>query len=507
MENGHRPTRCLGPAGMDSRRRKEMSGVRAKQQAAVLCVTVSLLAMCFAEAACAKKLPRQPGYGDVLIEAVPHILHKPDFCGEACAEMFCRKLGCDISQDDVFNQSGVNPLEGRGCRTAELTDAIKKLGFDVGDVWYTVEASNADNQIAAQFDRLYDDLAAGVPTIVCMRTGDGPGAAEHSRLVLGYDSESDCVIYHEPARADGAYRRIEQGKFLELWPSKYERNRWTIIRVRLKPTIIKEVERADGFSDADYARHIMQLKDQIPDSNFTTVLQRPFVVIGDEPEVVVKRRAVRTIKWAVDKLKQDYFEKDPEQIIDIWLFKDKDSYEQNCRRIFGQVPHTPFGYFSDEHNALIMNIGTGGGTLVHEIVHPFIRANFPKCPAWFNEGLASLYEQCREKNGRIWGLTNWRLAGLQEKIQAGQLPSFEELANTTEREFYRGGGGDNYAQARYLCYYLQAKCLLAKYYHKFRTNHRQDPSGSETLKKVLGENDMEDFQRRWEEFVLGLTFP
>ena len=24
-----------------------------------------------------------------------------------------------------------------------------------------------------------------------------------------------------------------------------------------------------------------------------------------------------------------------------------------------------------------MNISTGGGTLVHEIVHPFIEANFP----------------------------------------------------------------------------------------------------------------------------------
>ena len=34
-----------------------------------------------------------------------------------------------------------------------------------------------------------------------------------------------------------------------------------------------------------------------------------------------------------------------------------------------------------------MNISTGGGTLVHEIVHPFIEANFPACPPWLNEGL------------------------------------------------------------------------------------------------------------------------
>ena len=46
-----------------------------------------------------------------------------------------------------------------------------------------------------------------------------------------------------------------------------------------------------------------------------------------------------------------------------------------------------------------MNIATGGGTLVHEIVHPFVEANFPGCPTWFNEGLGSLYEQSAERKG------------------------------------------------------------------------------------------------------------
>ena len=66
-----------------------------------------------------------------------------------------------------------------------------------------------------------------------------------------------------------------------------------------------------------------------------------------------------------------------------------------------------------------MNIGTGGGTLVHEVVHPFIAASFPAAPAWFNEGLASLYEAVREKDGQFWGLPNWRLDGLKRAIRAG----------------------------------------------------------------------------------------
>ena len=58
------------------------------------------------------------------------------------------------------------------------------------------------------------------------------------------------------------------------------------------------------------------------------IIQPPFVVIGDEPPVSVKEHAEKTIKWAVDKLKQDYFSQDPKQILDIWLFKDAASYEK-----------------------------------------------------------------------------------------------------------------------------------------------------------------------------------
>jgi len=267
---------------------------------------------------------------------------------------------------------------------------------------------------------------------------------------------------------------------------------------------MKKPETVVGFSSADYTRHIEKIKNKIPNENFSIIIEKPFVVIGDESTATLRQLSKHTIRWAVDLLKQDYFEKDPAEIIDIWLFKDGQSYRKYTRSIFNDTQGTPFGYFSREHNALIMNIATGGGTLVHEIVHPFMSANFSECPAWFNEGLASLYEQCRENNGHISGLTNWRLAGLQQDIKANKLPSFEWLTHTTDNEFYRG---DNYGQARYLCYYLQQKQMLVRFYHEFRKNCTQDPSGYETLKKVLGEEDMSGFRKRWENFVLKLTFP
>jgi len=258
------------------------------------------------------------------------------------------------------------------------------------------------------------------------------------------------------------------------------------------------------FTQAEFDQHILELKKKIPASDFSIVVEPPFVVVGDEPAEVVRQRADETIRWAVKKLKQDYFAKDPVDILDIWLFKDSASYEKHARLIFNDKPTTPYGYYSRGHKALIMNISTGGGTLVHEIVHPFVEANFPECPSWLNEGLGSLYEQCGEQDGHIHGFVNWRLPGLQKAIKAGTVPSFEELTSLDSRGFYNDDRGVNYAQSRYLCYYLQERALLVKFYQQFHAQQKSDPTGYKSLMSVLGNPNMDRFKKEWEKYVLGL---
>src|SRR5918992_1389559 len=104
-----------------------------------------------------------------------------------------------------------------------------------------------------------------------------------------------------------------------------------------------------GGIDSDFAAHVEQLKKRLPSDDFTIVVQKPFVVIGDEPAEAVKEHSVRTVKWAVDMLKQEYFSKDPKEILDIWLFKDAASYERNAQLLFGEKPTTPYGYYSSAH--------------------------------------------------------------------------------------------------------------------------------------------------------------
>ncbi|NUQ63365.1 MAG: C39 family peptidase [Pirellulales bacterium] len=445
-------------------------------------------------------------YTSVLIRDVPHIHQKPDFCGEACAAMVLQKLGVAADQDCVFDQSGLDPLAGRGCWTKDLAVALRNIGFDVGPVWHKVSADRADAELEALWKAVHADLAAGVPSILCTRYDARPNTTEHFRLVLGYDARTDEVLYHEPAVAQGSYLRVSRPGLLALWPLKYDPREWTVIRFRMKPGQIRKPKPAASFTAADYAQHMMELRKKLPGEGFTVVIQPPFVVIGDDSPESVRGWAVGTVQWAVDKLKASYFKQDPLEILDIWLFKDAESYNSHTRQIFGHAPTTPYGYYSAADRALVMNIATGGGTLVHEIVHPLMAANFPRCPAWLNEGLGSLYEQCGEADGKIRGRTNWRLAGLQQAIRGHALPSFRELCSTSDDQFYLEDKGTNYAQARYLCYYLQEHGLLEQFYQRFRADCEKDPSGFETLKAILGRQDIDAFEEEWETCVLKLRF-
>jgi len=260
------------------------------------------------------------------------------------------------------------------------------------------------------------------------------------------------------------------------------------------------------ISDDEYVAHVLKLQERLANQGYTVRLENPFVVIGNEDAEMVQQRCEQTIRWAVQRLKNQYFPRDPDHIIEIWLFGDKESYETGCESLTGRKATTPFGFYSAAEKKLIMNIATGGGTLVHEIVHPFMAANFPACPSWFNEGLASLYEQSGSRDDRIIGYTNWRLRSLQLAIDDDRLPPFETMMKTTTREFYDDPSGTNYAQARYLCYYLQETGKLDDFYQGFHKNAADDPSGMQTLQTVLETTDLEAFQKSWQEWVMKLKF-
>ncbi len=455
-----------------------------------------------AGAAPAQQIP-VPAYDSVLLDDIPHVRQQPDFCGEACAEMALRRLGHDLDQGAVFGLTGVDPALGRGAWTRELKRALERLGFMVGPVWSEGPQDHDPAFAEAQWAALHADLLAGHPSIVCMHYDESPHTTEHFRLALGYDAASDELIYHEPAEDGGAFSRMDRALFMRLWPLSTRAGRQSFIRLRLQPGKMELPLAEEGHSRAALAQHVRALKKKLP-AGFTVVVEPPFVVIGDDEPARVQARAEGTVRWAVRLLRQDYFQVEPAEIYDIWLFKDDSSYRHHARVLFGDQPDTPYGYASQADHALVMNIATGGGTLVHEIVHAFMYADFPSAPSWFDEGLASLYERCSERDGHMVGHTNWRLEGLQRAIEADALPSFRWLMERSERQFYGEDPGTNYAQSRYLCQYLQERGKLIRYYQRFKAVQERDPSGYQTLRQVLGIEDMAAFTEDWKAWVMEL---
>jgi hypothetical protein len=250
---------------------------------------------------------------------------------------------------------------------------------------------------------------------------------------------------------------------------------------------------------------VRQVRREAP-AGFAVLELRPYVLAGDLSPSELRRYGQDTVLWADTRLRRQLFVDAPERSIAIWLFRDDASYRKHAKAIWDETPSTPYGYSCSTHDHLVMNIATGGGTLVHELVHPLVRAHFPTCPTWLNEGLGSLYEQCQDHEGKIWGLPNWRLPALQQAIRGRTVPRLQAVLETTESAFYGEGSGMHYAVARYLCLYLQDKGLLEDFYRRFRAAAAQDPTGVITLKAVLGEPELARFQATWENFVLGLVF-
>lgn len=265
-----------------------------------------------------------------------------------------------------------------------------------------------------------------------------------------------------------------------------------------------DVARRDSIEDKSRAL-LTEWKARFDAEKFNYVVASPFVIASDGSKVRLDVYRDRTILAARRALRATYFKTEPAEPILILLFESEEPYRRLAKEWFddADVPH--FGFFRREERVMLMNVGTGTGTLVHELVHALIAPDFPRVPDWFNEGLASLYEQCSLHGDEIRGLENWRLRALQEAIREESLRPVRELIE--DPKFYDEDlVGMNYAQARYLLFYLQEKGLLKGFYQRFRDGVAEDATGLKTLKNLIAPQELDAFEAEWRKWVLGLQF-
>ena len=85
---------------------------------------------------------------------------------------------------------------------------------------------------------------------------------------------------------------------------------------------------------------------------------------------------------------------------------------------------------------------------------------------------------------------------------AKQLPSVTAMMK--EKDFRGASVGRNYAQARYLCMYLQEQDKLGEFYRRFRDNRLNDPDGIASLEKTIGAAAMATLDADYQKWVMTL---
>lgn len=235
--------------------------------------------------------------------------------------------------------------------------------------------------------------------------------------------------------------------------------------------------------------------------NCHTVVSPPFVVAGDLPESTLRRYVGDVVTPTRRALETSYFDRKPNEPIVLLIFSNDKSFREHARRFDGADRGCYSGYYQRRSRRILLNISTGEGTLAHELTHTLAHFDFPKMPEWFDEGLASLHEQCEfSADGlRLDGLKNWRRNILLAELGKGKLGTIESLMTHTA---VRGNlESVRYAHAREFCLYLQHRRLLMSFYRKFRAMVSKDPTGVLALKELLHVKSLDGFDRQFQSWV------
>jgi len=259
----------------------------------------------------------------------------------------------------------------------------------------------------------------------------------------------------------------------------------------------KTVLNNDSIS-INFTARVNELKEKLT-SDFIVKEHSYFVIASNLSEEETEKILKGTIDKTVECFYNDYFSVKPDEATTIMLFKNDNTYRYWAKKLYDDDDLSRYGYYKPSEKTMLMNINTGTGTLVHEMTHALVRYDFPEIPSWFNEGLGSLYERCSLNNKTILGYVNWRLPALQDAIKDKSYRSLDELVKTDWDEFYGKNSEFNYAQARYLCMYMQEENILRKFYKKFRDTYKDDMTGKSQLEAVAGKSlkDIESDFLQW----------
>ncbi len=248
-------------------------------------------------------------------------------------------------------------------------------------------------------------------------------------------------------------------------------------------------------------RAAIQLRSQLG-SEHSVIVRPPLIIAGDQSKNELTSLYSSSIQPATVALKRRFFNTAISRPTTVLLFSDQTTYQKHTARHYAAGDHANsiYGYYEPTDQTAVVNLSAGEGTIVHELIHAMIMADYPEAPIWLNEGLASLFEHSRlvETQGKpdLIPLHNWRLRVLQRGIADGQQIPLRDLAVTTNKH----GQNDAlfYSHARYFCFYLYELGQLEELYAGYR-NKNESPR--ELLAHIAPDLDWADWDRNFRKWA------
>jgi hypothetical protein len=253
-----------------------------------------------------------------------------------------------------------------------------------------------------------------------------------------------------------------------------------------------------GRSDVPKTLAALQLQ---TNGKFLTARRGIFLLAADLPPEQFDYIVNGVLANCQTALERQFFTRRPQHTVTVYIFKNQESYRDNLREFFNlDQPISPYGHYGHTHRYIVVNYQTGPGTLVHEVVHSLMAADFPDAPVWISEGIAALYEQCRIENDCLLGEQNWRLPELQTALTEQKTVPLTQLFRSSNKDFRLMNESLRYAESRYFCLYLQELGVLPEVYREFRAAVSTDTYGIKTVEKILGK-PLATIEQEWQEWL------
>jgi len=193
---------------------------------------------------------------------------------------------------------------------------------------------------------------------------------------------------------------------------------------------------------------------------------------------------------ALDVYLGSFFARRPDRAVSVELVRSTSAFMRRCDSRFDWRCEGELGAYSRRTREILLNVGPGLPTISHELIHPLVQTDFPRIPAWFDEGIAALFEKpVFEPAGEMHGANNWRYERLAraERSPAERakvhLPKLFALDNDTvdaeDQDLH-------YAEARALCQWLDERGQLWPFYRAWRDGVAADPTGEKSFAQVTG---------------------